>query len=388
MRKEERGSEERDVEPQGGKEEKKEWTPREGKEKKEIEWTRRGRRGRQEGEMNDEDSLHEESHVSNKQTHDMVAERMVGPSQQRASHAHRQTAAENLASSQTSSRTGQPRGVGRRDPRERRERGTGWKKRAPAAAAAAARRRRDRVPARARAQVASQPLPVRRVGERSAEQARCLMTSCLISSSIRADFSFAIFCSKAVCELVHIHGGQCGNQIGAKFWEVISDEHGVDPIVTYHGDSNLPLERIEEYCNEATSGPYLRFPWTSSREPWMASVRARTDSWFRPDNLVFGQTGPGSTGAKGRYSEGAELIDSVLDVVREEADSCDCLQGFQLRHSLDGGTDSGMGALLIPKIRGEYPDRIAEAFPITLSRKGVRRSGGAMRRSPQIPPTR
>ena len=26
-------------------------------------------------------------------------------------------------------------------------------------------------------------------------------------------------------EIVHIQGGQCGNQIGAKFWEVISDEH-------------------------------------------------------------------------------------------------------------------------------------------------------------------
>ena len=25
-------------------------------------------------------------------------------------------------------------------------------------------------------------------------------------------------------EIVHIQGGQCGNQIGAKFWEVIADE--------------------------------------------------------------------------------------------------------------------------------------------------------------------
>ena len=32
----------------------------------------------------------------------------------------------------------------------------------------------------------------------------------------------------AMRELVHIQGGQCGNQIGAKFWEVISDEHGID----------------------------------------------------------------------------------------------------------------------------------------------------------------
>ena len=30
-------------------------------------------------------------------------------------------------------------------------------------------------------------------------------------------------------EIVHVQVGQCGNQIGAKFWEVISDEHGVDP---------------------------------------------------------------------------------------------------------------------------------------------------------------
>ena len=27
-------------------------------------------------------------------------------------------------------------------------------------------------------------------------------------------------------ELVHVQAGQCGNQIGAKFWEVIADEHG------------------------------------------------------------------------------------------------------------------------------------------------------------------
>lgn len=45
------------------------------------------------------------------------------------------------------------------------------------------------------------------------------------------------------------------------------------------------------------------------------------------DNFVFGQTGAGNNWAKGHYTEGAELIDSVLDVVRKEAESCDCLQG-------------------------------------------------------------
>ncbi|XP_039554404.1 tubulin beta chain-like [Passer montanus] len=52
-------------------------------------------------------------------------------------------------------------------------------------------------------------------------------------------------------EIVHIQAGQCGNQIGAKFWEVISDEHGIDPTGSYHGDSELQLERINVYYNEA-----------------------------------------------------------------------------------------------------------------------------------------
>jgi hypothetical protein len=37
-------------------------------------------------------------------------------------------------------------------------------------------------------------------------------------------------------EIVHVQGGQCGNQIGAKFWEVISDEHGIDPSGERHRD--------------------------------------------------------------------------------------------------------------------------------------------------------
>jgi hypothetical protein len=66
------------------------------------------------------------------------------------------------------------------------------------------------------------------------------------------------FCTSAtkgkMREIVHIQGGQCGNQIGAKFWEVVCDEHGIDPTGTYHGDSDLQLERINVYFNEATGG--------------------------------------------------------------------------------------------------------------------------------------
>ena len=88
--------------------------------------------------------------------------------------------------------------------------------------------------------------------------------------------------------------------------------------------------------------------------------------------VLTGQSGAGNNWAKGHYTEGAELVDSVLDVVRKEAECCDCLQGFQLTHSLGGGTGSGMGTLLISKIREEYPDRIMLTFSIVPSPKVCR----------------
>ncbi|KAE8654046.1 Tubulin beta-1 chain [Hibiscus syriacus] len=146
-------------------------------------------------------------------------------------------------------------------------------------------------------------------------------------------------------EILHVQGGQCGNQIGSKFWEVICDEHGIDSSGRFNTDgksSENQLERINVYYNEASG---------------------------TPDNFVFGQSGAGNNWAKGHYTEGAELIDAVLDVVRKEAENCDCLQGFQVCHSLGGGTGSGLGKLLISKIREEYPDRMMMTFSVFPSPK-------------------
>ncbi|KAF6145654.1 hypothetical protein GIB67_000124 [Kingdonia uniflora] len=146
-------------------------------------------------------------------------------------------------------------------------------------------------------------------------------------------------------EILHIQGGQCGNQIGAKFWEVICDEHGIDQTGRHRGDtSELQLERINVYYNEASGGRYVPRAVLMDLEPGtMDSIRSgQYGQIFRPDNFVFGQSGAGNNWAKGHYTEGAELIDSVLDVVRKEAENCDCLQGFQVCHSLGGGTGSGL----------------------------------------------
>ncbi|MCJ1223549.1 Tubulin beta chain (Beta tubulin) [Toensbergia leucococca] len=170
---------------------------------------------------------------------------------------------------------------------------------------------------------------------------------------------------------VHLQTGQCGNQIGAAFWQTISGEHGLDGSGRYQGTSDIQLERMNVYFNEASNNKYVPRAVLVDLEPGtMEAVRAGPfGELFRPDNFVYGQSGAGNNWAKGHYTEGAELVDQVLDVVRREAEGCDCLQGFQITHSLGGGTGAGMGTLLISKIREEFPDRMMATFSVVPSPK-------------------
>merc|ERR1711937_855332 len=91
-------------------------------------------------------------------------------------------------------------------------------------------------------------------------------------------------------EIVHIQGGQCGNQIGAKFWEVISDEHGIDPSGSYH----VTLISSLRESTSTTTKPLVAVTspepssWISSPEPWTPSDPITSSS----DRLVLVTTGP------------------------------------------------------------------------------------------------
>lgn len=73
-------------------------------------------------------------------------------------------------------------------------------------------------------------------------------------------------------------------------------------------------------------------------------------SLFRPDNFISGQSSASNNWAKGFYTEGAEIMEQILDVLRRESEKCDSLQGFQLTHSLGGGSGSGLGSLILSKV--------------------------------------
>nr|CAD7430343.1 unnamed protein product [Timema monikensis] len=95
------------------------------------------------------------------------------------------------------------------------------------------------------------------------------------------------------------------------FWEIISDEHGIDPTGMYRGDNDLQLERIEVYYNEAARGKYVPRAILVDLEPGtMDSVRSGPfGQLFRPDNFVFGQSG----------ADVLALVVTALTLMRQEA---------------------------------------------------------------------
>ncbi|CAB1329199.1 unnamed protein product, partial [Coregonus sp. 'balchen'] len=87
---------------------------------------------------------------------------------------------------------------------------------------------------------------------------------------------------------------------------VISDEHGIAPTGTYHGDSNLQLERINVYYNEATGG---KICFQIHQDP-PGSTRIHRDP---PGSTGIHQDPPGSTRIHQFWGHTFLLLDAVRD---------------------------------------------------------------------------
>eukprot|EP00484_Ammonia_sp_Unknown_P000976 CAMPEP_0197020316 /NCGR_PEP_ID=MMETSP1384-20130603/1088_1 /TAXON_ID=29189 /ORGANISM="Ammonia sp." /LENGTH=463 /DNA_ID=CAMNT_0042447921 /DNA_START=109 /DNA_END=1500 /DNA_ORIENTATION=+ len=179
-----------------------------------------------------------------------------------------------------------------------------------------------------------------------------------------------------VREIIHMQVGQCGNQIGNSFWSTMAAEHKLEANGKFKGkaddaDNQCRLDKINVYYQETGKFRFVPRACLVDLEPGTIDVikASAMGALFKPDNMCFGASGAGNNWAKGHYTEGAELVGEAMDIIRRETEACECPQGFQLTQSLGGGTGSGMGTLLLLKIRDYYPDRITATFSVYPSPK-------------------
>lgn len=172
-------------------------------------------------------------------------------------------------------------------------------------------------------------------------------------------------------EIIQIQIGQCGNQISSKFWDMITDEHEIDSEGILRDPYSSQNQRVNVYFNESGYGRQVPRSILVDLEPGVLEhIRASPNGrLYRPENFINGTNGAGNNWAKGHYTDGTDLIETIMDTINKEVEACDCLQGFQLSHSMGGGTGSGLGTLIYNKLSEEYPDRIRQAFSVFPSTK-------------------
>eukprot|EP01119_Soliformovum_irregulare_P018144 TRINITY_DN54_c0_g1_i1.p1 TRINITY_DN54_c0_g1~~TRINITY_DN54_c0_g1_i1.p1 ORF type:complete len:452 (+),score=143.54 TRINITY_DN54_c0_g1_i1:136-1491(+) len=159
-------------------------------------------------------------------------------------------------------------------------------------------------------------------------------------------------------EILSIHIGQAGVQLGNACWELYCLEHGISPDGTMAGDTTVGKETdaFNTFFSETPSGKHVPRAIFVDLEPGVVD-EVRTGTYrklFNPDQLLTGKEDAANNYARGHYTVGKELVDITLERIRKLADSCTGLQGFLIFHSVGGGTGSGFGSLLLERLSVDY----------------------------------
>lgn len=170
-------------------------------------------------------------------------------------------------------------------------------------------------------------------------------------------------------EVISIHVGQAGVQIGNACWELYCLEHGIQPDGTmiYDGTgANSNDDSFSTFFSETGAGKHVPRTVFVDLEPTVVD-EVRTGTYrklFHPEQLITGKEDAANNYARGHYTVGKEIIDSVLDRIRKLADACTGLQGFLVFHSFGGGTGSGFGALLLERLSVDYGKKSKLEFSV------------------------
>ncbi|KAJ8270779.1 hypothetical protein GJAV_G00119190 [Gymnothorax javanicus] len=165
---------------------------------------------------------------------------------------------------------------------------------------------------------------------------------------------------------VVVQVGQCGNQVGCRFWDLALREHAhvnrkgiydealssfFRNVDSRNGDKGsdivggkirslkaraVLIDMEEGVVNEILQGP-LRDVFDSTQ-------------------LITDVSGSGNNWAVGHKVYGSAYREEIVERLRKAAEHCDCLQCFFLIHSMGGGTGSGLGSCVLNLLEDEFSE--------------------------------
>ncbi|KAK4153302.1 Tubulin/FtsZ, GTPase domain-containing protein [Chaetomidium leptoderma] len=169
-------------------------------------------------------------------------------------------------------------------------------------------------------------------------------------------------------EILHLHIGQAGAQLGNSAWELYLLEHGLglDGVPDPNAKDVAEGGSFDTFFTETNNGKYVPRSIFVDLDPSPID-EIRNGSYrqlFHPEYLISGKEDAANNYARGHYTIGKEMVDSVIDRIRRVVDNCQSLQGFLVFHSFGGGTGSGFGALLLERLSTDYAKKCKLEFTV------------------------
>jgi tubulin alpha len=158
-------------------------------------------------------------------------------------------------------------------------------------------------------------------------------------------------------EVISLHIGQAGVQVGNACWELYCLEHGIKPdgMMTPEQAASKD-DAFSTFFSETGGGKHVPRAVLVDLEPAVCD-EVRTGTYkdlYHPEHIITGKEDAANNYARGHYTIGKDLVDTVLDRIRKLADNCSGLQGFLCFNAVGGGTGSGFGSLLLERLSVDY----------------------------------
>lgn len=155
-------------------------------------------------------------------------------------------------------------------------------------------------------------------------------------------------------EVVNVHIGQGGNQIGTAFWNLLLLEHEKTP------DTDPALSSFFYFSPSKSSGK-SRYEMKARAllvdmecGPLQEVMKGSLGGLFDEAQYIMDVSGAGNNFAQGYSYYGNQYHDRFLEGIRKNTEKCESLQAFFLTHSLGGGTGSGVGTYILSLLYDEY----------------------------------
>ncbi|KAJ8385949.1 hypothetical protein AAFF_G00179110 [Aldrovandia affinis] len=160
--------------------------------------------------------------------------------------------------------------------------------------------------------------------------------------------------------------GQCGNQVGCRFWDLALREHAH---VNKKGVYDEALSSFFRNVDTRNGGEGSDITGRKIRSLKARAVLIDMEEGvvneilqgplgdvFDSTQLITDVSGSGNNWAVGHKVYGSAYREGIVESVRKAAEHCDCLQCFFLIHSMGGGTGSGLGSCVLNLLEEEFPE--------------------------------